>query len=67
MLMGRIQKGMWLQRELQMTDHLGSSEWGEGTEDIGSRTHLSHWIGVGGTDAAMGERLACYLCGAGGR
>lgn len=26
------------QTEVQRTDHLGSSEWGEGTEDIGSRT-----------------------------
>lgn len=29
---------MAAQTEVQMTDHLGSREWGEGTEDIGSRT-----------------------------
>lgn len=57
---------MAAQTEVQMIDHLGSREWAEGTEDIGSRTQKKRrapqpldwgWS----TDVAMGGRLASII------
>lgn len=65
--MGRIQKGTWMHRQKCR----GLTTWGPASGVRGQRTlavgpqkrgeHLSHRIGVGGTDAVTGGRPASVI------